>query len=107
MALNDFRAVFLPYCLDRQPDGRYAVLNRESKPVGFATYDHIDYAKYPVLVRLRITAAVAAALSWEGSRDTQHVYLYNDGTNPIRSKKNMAAYLAKLERLAKMTVRDR
>ena len=23
MALNDFRAVFLPYCVERQPDGRY------------------------------------------------------------------------------------
>jgi hypothetical protein len=24
MSLNDVRSVRLPYCLDRQPDGRYA-----------------------------------------------------------------------------------
>ena len=24
--LDDMRAVFMPYCLDQQPDGRYAIL---------------------------------------------------------------------------------
>jgi hypothetical protein len=36
MALDDFRAVFLPYCLEKRNGGRYVVLNREYKPVGIA-----------------------------------------------------------------------
>lgn len=82
MALNDFRAVFLPYCLERQPNGKYAVLNREYKPVGFFTREHITYDQHPVLVRLKITSASAAKLSWNGSRDVGRIFLYDDGTNP-------------------------
>ena len=37
MPLGDFRSVFMPYCLRKQKDGRYVVLNREYKPVGFFT----------------------------------------------------------------------
>ncbi len=103
MALKDFRAVFLPYCLDKQPDGRYAVLNREYKPVGFFTKEWITYAEHPVLVKLRgITPTLAAKLSWEHSKDTSRVYLYNDASSPVLSKANMRAYLDKLELLAKL-----
>ncbi len=107
MALNDFRAVFLPYCVERQPDGRYAILNREYKPVGFWTKEHIDYEKYPVLVKLKgFTPALASKLSVNGSRDVARVFLYNDASNPVRSRANMQAYLAKIERLAKLGLRS-
>ena len=105
MALLDFRAVFLPYCLQRQDDGRYAILNREYKPVGFFTTQFIDYSAYPVTVRLKgIGPATAAKLSTEGSRDPRQIFLYDDGTNPVRSEANMAAYLHKLRVLAKLRV---
>ena len=103
MALTDFRAVFLPYLLERQPDGRYAVLNREYKPVGFFTRETVTYADYPVLVKLKgLTPRLASMLSWEGSSDVNRVFLYNDDSNPVRNKANMRAYLAKIERLAKL-----
>ena len=105
MPLGDFRSVFLPYCLKKQDNGRYAVLNREYKPVGFFTTSHVKYEKYPVLVKLKgLTAAKAAKLSWKGEKNTGEIYLYNDGCVPTRSKANMKAYLTKIELLAKLSV---
>lgn len=104
MALGDFRAVFLPYCLSRQKDGRYAVLNREYKPVGFFTRDWVTYEKHPVLVKLKITKALANKVSVTGKDGVDNVFLYNDATNPLRGKANMDAYLAKLALLAKLRV---
>lgn len=105
MALQDFRAVFMPYCLQKQPDCRYAVLNREYKPVGFYTTDWIDYAKHPVLVRLKgLTKAKAAKLSVDVEVNVDLLYLYDDETNPVKNSANMRAYLEKLEMLASLGV---
>lgn len=105
MALGDFRAVFLPYCLQKQEDGRYAVLNREYKPVGFYTSDWVKYEEHPVLVKLKgLTKAKAVKLSDKGDADLDCIYLYNDATNPVRNKVNMRAYLTKLEMLAKLSI---
>lgn len=105
MALEDFRAVFLPYCIEKQPDRTYAVLNREYKPLGFKTRDHIKYADYPVCVKIKgLTTARAAKLSVDGSKSLDRIFLYDDATNPTRSKKNMDVYLAKLAVLAKYSV---
>lgn len=104
MALGDFRAVFFPYCLSREKDGRYVVLNREYKPVGFFTRTFVTYEEHPVLVKLKITKAIAKKLSGKGEDDVEKIFLYSDATNPVRSKANMSAYLAKLELLAKLRV---
>ena len=67
MSLNDFRSVFMPYITEKQSDGRYAVLNRECKPVGFYTKDFVTYADYPVLVNLKgLTRTKAAKISYKG-----------------------------------------
>ena len=102
MTLTDFRAIFLPYCLERQEDGTYVVLNRRYMPVGLMTADFVRYADFPVAAPLKITPAKAAKLSYESSKELQRIYLYNDSTNPIRSTANMKRYLEKLAMLAKM-----
>lgn len=105
MPLNNFSAVFLPYCLKRQPDGRYAVLNREYKPVGFFTKDTLDYDKFPVLVKLPgLRPAVAARLSYKGDPDTQTIFLYGTNRGLVQSKTEMRNYLARLERLGCLKV---
>lgn len=105
MALNDYRAVFMPYCLRKQEGGRYAILNREYKPVGFKTSDWINYDDYPVCVTIKgIGPATAKKLSCRGSGDTDDIFLYHDGCNPVNDKGHMAEYLEKLELLAKMQV---
>lgn len=105
MPLNNFRSVFMPYIIEKQPDGRYAVLNREYKPIGFYTQDFIAYSDYPVLVKLKgLTKAKATKISYNGDSNTDHIVLYNDGCVPTNSKKDMQAYLARLEILAGLAV---
>jgi hypothetical protein len=103
--MDVFRQIYMPYCLKRQPDGRYAVLNRHYKPVGFNTQDFVTYADYPVLsVVLGLTPKKAAALSIHGSDDVTEIFLYNDASVPTRSPDNMRRYLEKLAVLAKLKV---
>ena len=104
MPLRDFRSVFMPYCLKRQKDGRYAVLNREYKPVGFWTAAFIDYEEHPVLVRMRITEKQAAKISYNGSTNIDEIFLYDDGCIPTSSKQAMAAYLERIERLMRYKI---
>ena len=105
MPLKDIRSVFLPYCVKRQEDGRYAVLNREYKPVGFWTRTHVTYEDHPVLVQIKgLTAARAARISYKGDTNIEVIYLYNDGCVPTESAANMTAYLARLAVLAKLEI---
>jgi hypothetical protein len=106
MPLGDFRSVFMPYCLRKQEDGKYVVLNREYKPVGFFTDEYVKYEEHPVAVHLEgIGPATAAKLSWKGSEDTDSIFLYNDGCIPTASAENMKKYLAKLQILAKLRIK--
>lgn len=107
MSLSDFRSVFMPYCLRKQPDGRYVVLNREYKPVGFFTRDFVKYEEHPVAVHLAgIKATTAAKLSWSGDANPDEIFLYNDGCVPTDSAENMKKYLAKLQILAKLSIKE-
>ena len=105
MALNDYRAVYMPYCLRKRKGDRYVVLNREYKPLGFKTSDWINYDDYPVCVNIKgINPASAKKLSCSGSEDTDDIFLYSDGCNPVNDEGYMTAYLEKLKLLAKMQV---
>jgi hypothetical protein len=105
MALHDFRAAYLPYCLKKQKDGRYVPLNREYKPVGFLTYAWVNYEDYPVSAKIKgIGPALARKLSCHGSGDTEEIFLYHDGCNPIGGDAYMQDYLKKLKLLAKLRV---
>lgn len=105
MPLNDIRATFLPYCIEQQEDGRYAVLNREYKPVGFWTRAYVTYENYPTLVRIKgLTPLRASKISYKGSTDTKLIYLYNDGSVPTHSAKNMTEYLKRLAVLATLKI---
>lgn len=107
MVKDSFRRVFFPYCLQRQPDGRYAVLNRNYKPVGLPvpSADHVDYAETGCLVSVSgLTAARAKKLSWDGKPDLDLIYLYDDGCVPTDSPANWAAYCARLQVLARLEI---
>ena len=105
MALSDFRAIYLPYCIQHQEDGSWLVLNRQYKPVGFNTDDHLKYEDFPVSTKFKgLGPAKLAKLSYTGKVEGNRVYLYNDGSNPLLSDSNMKAYLSKLETLAKLSV---
>ena len=104
--MPDFRYLCLPYCLKRLADGRYVVLNRRYKPLGFTTQTNVDYEAYPIALWLRITPTRPAALSWKGSDNTAAIHLYNDGCVPTSSATHMQAYLGRLAKLAAYTVQE-
>jgi hypothetical protein len=105
--LRDARSVHLPYVINQLDDGRYVVLNREYKPIGFRTRDHVDYSAYPIAVRFKqLTKATAQKLSFNGSEDLNRITLYNDGCIPTHSAANMEAYLARLAILAELEIED-
>jgi hypothetical protein len=104
MPAGDIRAVHLPYCVDRQPDGRYVILNRNYKPLGFVVNEYVKYDEYPITHHIRITPKKAAKISYKGSEELGRIYLYNDGCIPIRSKKNMDAYLERLAVLMSLKI---
>lgn len=102
---NDFRQIFLPYCLERQPDGTYAVLNRKYKPLGFNIRDHVVFGDYPICIKPKgMNAKLATKLSWCGDSCTSVIYLYNDGCIPTSSAEHMKSYLDRLEILARLDV---
>ena len=106
MGLNDFRSVFLPYCLKKLDNDKYVILNREYKPVGFKTIKLVKYEDYPIIVRFkRLTAEMISKISYDGNQSNDTIYLYNDGCVPTHSKKNMDSYLKRLELLAKLKLK--
>jgi len=105
MPLTDIQSTHLPYCLARQNDGRYVVLNRDYKPIGFRTTEHEDYSKHPIAVKIsRLSARTAARLSHNNDQRVDRIYLYDDACIPTSSSEHMAAYLQRLAILAKLKV---
>ena len=104
MALQDFRAIYLPYCIEQQEDQTWLILNREYSPVGLAVA-HMPPGALPVAVRFKgLGPALLRKLSVDGKTDSGRIYLYNDRCNPIRGDEHMRVYLRKLALLAKLEV---
>lgn len=110
MALNDFRAVCLPYCLKKQEDGTYLVLNREYKPLSFKTWDN-DFLKQdlPIYLKLKglaekkIEKIVSIGEGASVQNDGKDIFLYNDKTNPLY-KEGRADYFRRLELLMELKI---
>jgi hypothetical protein len=102
--LDSFRKVFLPYVLLLQPCGRYAVLNRDYKPVGFNTGSFIRYDEYPVLVKITgLTPLRASKISFDKSPDLGSIRLYDEAYSPTSDRTNSSAYYKRLALLASLT----
>ncbi|MBN8413593.1 hypothetical protein [Halomonas litopenaei] len=102
---TDFRAVYFPYCIEKQANGNWVVLNRSYKPVGFNTDDFVTYEQHPVSACLSgLGPAKLKKLSYSGEIEGDRVYLYNDGCVPTSSAANMKLYLEKLKILAGLSL---
>lgn len=103
MAIENVRAVYFPYCLQKQKDESWVLLNRNYKPVGFNTDEFLNYDDYPVSIKLKgLGTATLKKLSYTGEVSGDMVYLYNDGSVPTGDPASMKAYLKKLEILLKL-----
>lgn len=105
MLKDELRHTHFPYCLDRQEDGSYVLLNRNYKPIGFTAEQWVTYGDYPVGVNIKgMTAKLAAELDIKGRDNLQRIYLYNDGSTPTSSEENMQAYLQRLTRIMALRI---
>lgn len=110
MALLDFRAVCMPYCIEKQEDGSYLVLNREYKPLSFNTYSN-EFLKQDLPIYLKITGLspqIVEKIIKIGSGATvqesgKRIFLYNDSNNPVE-KKNMKDYFERLSLLLPLLI---
>jgi hypothetical protein len=98
-----FSRIYLPYCIEQVEGIGHVVLNRLYKPLGIHTREHIDYVPYAVTLK-DLGPALAAKLSWNGSPDLGHIWLYNGGCVPTDSATHWHAYQARLALLAKLKV---
>ncbi len=102
MAINGIRANFFPYCMKRQEDGSWVLLNRNYKPIGFNTDEYVIYDQHPVSIKLKgLREKTLKALSCDGEL-SDNIFLYNDSCTPSSSTSAMTAYLKKLEILLKI-----
>src|SRR5690606_1490301 len=105
MALNDFRAVFLPYCIKKQDDGKFLVVNREYVPLSFATFDQSyrtpsrDLPVYHEIDGLTPDFIKELQQNYYGvsTQDNGNtIFLYNDMMNPYH-KENRENYFGILD----------
>ena len=107
MLKDKLRHTHFPYCLDRLKDGRYVLLNRNYKPVGFMIDELVTYEDYPIGVHLKgLTPTVAAKIDARGRDNLDRIYLYNDGCTPDSSPKDMEAYLQRLAIVMNLKISD-
>ena len=103
--MDILRRTHFPYCLERQADDTWVMLNRHYKPIGFMTSEYLDYAAFPVGFRLRnVPRKTLEALACEGGFSDDTVYLYDDGCTPEPDTPHLDSYLQKLSLLLRLKV---
>lgn len=104
MNRNLFRTAML-YCIQQESDGRFVLLNRDYKPIGFNMKNPCYYDEYPIQYKIiGLTPEVAASISHENNPSLISIYLYDDGSVPTDSKENMEMYLKRLALLMQLQV---
>ncbi|WP_298574991.1 hypothetical protein [uncultured Luteimonas sp.] len=102
-ATEEFRRVFLPYCIERVEGHGHVVLNRLYKPLGMRTEAHVDYAPHAVRFAA-LSPTQAELLSHARSQDTDRIHLYADASAPTKSQADWDAYQGRLQILAAMEI---
>jgi hypothetical protein len=102
VSLLNLRSVWLPYYLQRRPDGAYIPFNRQHRPIGCKERDNIDTCPIAFFIS-GMTPRLAARLSHFGSTNMEKMYLYNEFHKP-ETVKEMGRYIARLVLLAKQHV---
>lgn len=106
MALRDIRSVHLVYCIDQLENGKYVLLNRNYKPLGFQSHEWFDYGAYPIAVSLRITPKLAARISHTGDENTRRIYMYDERCIPTYKTAYTNDYFRRLAILAKLKIKS-
>lgn len=100
---DELRRTHFPYCFKQQDNGKYIILNRLYKPLGFCTHDHVVYEDYPIEFKtIRLTKSQIQKLT-KNTVD-EFIFLYDDTCVPTHIKSKMDVYLEKLRILSQVKV---
>lgn len=105
---QELRWTHFPYCvkLVTENPATWVIVNRRSKPLGFFTFDMLDYDQFSM--SLRGANAARKNLDYRGDAVLDlpwphDICLYADCCVPTSSTANMTAYLQRLGLLLSMT----
>jgi hypothetical protein len=87
----------LTYCAHRRGDGKYILLDRDYKPMGWKGDGWADYDAWPSAFSVKITPEMAAKLSHDRSADLEWIWFYNDGCPPWGHPDHRTDYQMRLE----------
>ncbi len=111
MALGDFFRINMPYGMKKNDKNEWFVFNREYKPLGWNTVEHVPEENYPVFTKYKaLTEDKILKLSWSDTdgvlrNEKEEIYmfwLYNDATNPKDNPKLWNDYFEKIKILAQL-----
>jgi hypothetical protein len=99
--MNRIGRYILPYCLQQTTSGRYVVLNRQYKPLGYTEgwFEYDDYSEDLLDVQ-----EFTPRLRWSDS-DNASIHLYTDAQDPTLSTHNWSSYRPRLKLLRQLGAR--
>lgn len=112
--INILRRTHLPYCVHKQANGSYILLNRYYVPLGvLGEFDMEKDSKNFEFYFARMTPITAAKISWNNKPDVDKIFLYHDGCPPTVKEKytplvngiNSGDYFTRLEHLMRLKIR--
>jgi len=94
----------LPYCLKKLNNGYWIFLNREYKPIGYASYDWIDYLKHPSAFKFRRDPTeklkkICKTINEDKKNEEISFYFYDDSCKPYSSTKATQSYFERLKKI--------
>lgn len=111
MALGDFFRINMPYGMKRNDKNEWFVFNREYKPLGWNTYQHINQEEYPVFTKykglteaklLKLACPKEDTVRRDENGKIHTIWFYSDGTNPKDNPIYWNDYFEKIKILSKL-----
>jgi hypothetical protein len=109
MCLIDFRAKFLPYCLQKVGKDSYVVLNRGYKLIGFNKNDFLlgDQLKEQNTMNfdlnIKIDDELAERISTSHLKEEGLIFLYDDASIPTSHEYRMIEYLEAIKEISNLS----
>ena len=114
MSLTNFLMINLPYGMQRQGNNSWFVFNREYKPLGYNTGEHVTYETIPIateykqlgpktLLKLR---GPGTDIDYGADGEIERIWFYDDGTVPTSHNRYWQSYMDRLQLLARLKVKN-
>jgi hypothetical protein len=99
---NDYRWIYMIYCVKEEAPNQWVCLNRKYKPLGMDTLEHIDYSLYTR--EGTINESDQRSLSHRGNLKDRDgiIWLYTTSTIPTRNETAYQEYVHRLEILRRV-----